>query len=408
MPQNFSSDFVKGAVAGVGASFVAASAYCIVKHILLKPSTTSSSKILTPEQLTPEALRQAFLDRFEELTKLLLDDMRKHYEVPEVHLKYIDRLMRYNCLGGKYNRALFVIRTLVNLRQASKQSVTEEEMLQAQVLGWCIEWLQAFFLVADDIMDQSLTRRGQPCWYKLPDVKMSACNDYLILESHIYRMLKHYFEKDQSKYVRLLDLFHETAYQTELGQLSDLRSQSENPDLDTKGLDLNLFNLAVYKRIVKYKTAFYSFYLPIACGLIVAGVTEDEIFDETRDICVQMGEYFQIQDDYLDCYADPEVLGKIGRDIEEGKCCWLVVQALQRVNPEQLAMLQQNYGKDDPEKVKQVKQLYKDLNMTQIFSEYEDKAEKEMNDFINKSILKKLGKEKVYTDALALVLKRKK
>lgn len=46
-----------------------------------------------------------------------------------------------------------------------------------QVVGWCIEWLQACFLVLDDIMDESITRRGQPCWYKLPEVGKMAIND---------------------------------------------------------------------------------------------------------------------------------------------------------------------------------------------------------------------------------------
>ena len=50
--------------------------------------------------------------------------------------------------------------------------------------------------------------------------------------------------------------------------------------------------------------------------------------------------YYTHKDDFLDCYGDPAVIGKVGTDIEENKCSWLVVQALSRVTAEQRAVLQ--------------------------------------------------------------------
>ena len=73
--------------------------------------------------------------------------------------------------------------------------VSKDLQFLAMTVGWCIEWLQAFFLVADDMMDHSITRRGQPCWYKVPKVGLNACNDCIILEACIYKILKKHVKK---------------------------------------------------------------------------------------------------------------------------------------------------------------------------------------------------------------------
>jgi hypothetical protein len=60
--------------------------------------------------------------------------------------------------------------------------------------------------VADDMMDASFTRRGQPCWYKVEKVGTIAINDSFMLEAALYRLLKKYYRKDPY-YVDLLELF---------------------------------------------------------------------------------------------------------------------------------------------------------------------------------------------------------
>lgn len=59
-------------------------------------------------------------------------------------------------------------------------------------------------------------------------------------------------------------------------------------------VDLSRYTISNYMRIVTYKTAFYSFYLPVACGLIVGGVQDPAAFDSARTILLDMGQYFQV------------------------------------------------------------------------------------------------------------------
>ena len=66
--------------------------------------------------------------------------------------------------------------------------------------------MQGYFLVADDIMDGSTTRRGQPCWYKKNNLGMLAINDAILLETCIYTLLDKYF-REKPYYLNLLDAF---------------------------------------------------------------------------------------------------------------------------------------------------------------------------------------------------------
>ena len=85
-------------------------------------------------------------------------------------------------------------------------------------------------------MDSSITRRGQSCWYRRSNVGMVAINDSFMIESAIYHLLKVHF-RSQPYYADLLDLFHETTYKTEFGQLVDLITAPEDK------VDLSKFSM---------------------------------------------------------------------------------------------------------------------------------------------------------------------
>jgi farnesyl diphosphate synthase len=73
-------------------------------------------------------------------------------------------------------------------------------------------------------------------------------------------------------------------------------------------------------------------------------VTNANLFAMARTILLRIGHCFQVQDDYLDCYGDPEVTGKVGTDIEDGKCSWLIVMAMQRATRNQREELKVSLG----------------------------------------------------------------
>ena len=84
----------------------------------------------------------------------------------------------------------------------------------------------------------------------------------------------------------------------------------------------------------------------------------------------------------MDCYGEPAVIGKVGTDIQDNKCGWLVIKALERATPAQREILELNYGQHDDAKIAAVKALYLEMDLESVFKEYEENSYAEMQKLI--------------------------
>ena len=103
-------------------------------------------------------------------------------ELPDYVIGHVKQLLDYNIKGGKMLRGKMVCAFTRALVGHDWSQVAQK----AYLLAWCIELLQAFFLIADDIMDSAVTRRNKPCWYKV--VGMTAINDSFLMSSLIFAL----------------------------------------------------------------------------------------------------------------------------------------------------------------------------------------------------------------------------
>ncbi|KAF7354808.1 Fructose-bisphosphate aldolase [Mycena sanguinolenta] len=306
--------------------------------------------------MTDKAAKRA---RFEAAWPHIRDELIAYLStlgMPAEAIEWYRENLNYNVPGGKLNRGMAVVDTAEILKGVA---LDDDEYSKAAVLGWSAELLQALFLVTDDIMDTAITRRGQPCWYRAPGIGMKAINDAMMLESGIFFLLKKHF-RNQPYYVDLLELFQDTAYRTGMGQLIDLITAPQDE------VNLSKFSLDRYRLIVISKTAYYSFYLPVALAMHISGVPASYMLgDQTVEpykvalsILLPLGEYCQIQDDFLDLVAPPE-------------CSWCVNTALALATPEQRSVLDENYGRKDAAAEARVKEVFEAVGLREHYAKYE-------------------------------------
>ena len=110
----------------------------------------------------------------------------------------------------------------------------------------------------------------------------------------------------------------------------------------------------------------------------------------------------------MDGFGVPEIIGKIGTDIQDNKCSWLINEALKRATPQQRKILEDNYGRKDASAEARVKEVYKEMDLESIYRVYEDEKVAQIKQAIN-SIDESEGlKKSIFEGFLNKIYKRTK
>jgi len=239
-------------------------------------------------------------------------------------------------IGGKR------LRPALMLHAASLYTTSVDHILSAAM---AIEIFHNFTLLHDDIMDKADLRRS------LPTVHKKYNENVAILSGDAMSILAFsYFSKgNDTKLNQLLPLFTKTALEVCEGQQFDM-------DFETR----DNVTIAEYLEMIRLKTAVL-IAGSLKIGALLADANQSDA-DLLYEYGINVGLAFQLQDDWLDVYGDPNVFGKKqGGDICANKKTFLLLKATETCDP--LTLNQLNYWllKSDfkpIEKIEAVKAIY--------------------------------------------------
>ena len=280
-------------------------------------------------------------------------------------------------LGGKR------LRPVLTLMAAEIFNCDYRKALDAAL---AIEVFHNFSLIHDDIMDAAPLRRGQETVHLKWDLNTGILSgDAMLIMA--YQLFEKY---DSNTFQKLVKLFSKTALEVCEGQQYDIDFEERNN-----------VTIEEYLKMIELKTSVL-----IGCalkmGAIVAIASENDQ-NHIYEFGKNLGIAFQLQDDYLDAFADPKTFGKqVGGDIIENKKTYLYLKAIEFSSKEQKLELQHLFSiapKDSTDKIDMVKQIYVSSGATQAtqneIKNYTDKAfiylEKLSVDSDKKTILKQFG-----------------
>jgi geranylgeranyl diphosphate synthase type II len=228
-----------------------------------------------------------------------------------------------------------------------------------------IEVFHNFTLMHDDIMDNAPLRRGKTTVHERWNQNVGILSgDVMLIEGYKLMM-----QVDEHLLRPILNIFNETAVGVCEGQQIDMEFETRND----VGID-------EYINMIRLKTAVV-LGGALKIGAIIGGADSKDA-DLLHTFGEQLGIAFQLQDDILDVYGNPEKFGKqVGGDIIANKKTFLLIKALELADEPQAKELNKwltTQQIDQKEKVAAVTTLYDQLQVRQYAEEamqnYTDKA----------------------------------
>ncbi|NHF60401.1 polyprenyl synthetase family protein [Flavobacteriaceae bacterium TP-CH-4] len=239
-------------------------------------------------------------------------------------------------LGGKR------LRPVLTLMAAEVFGTDYRKALDAAL---AVEVFHNFSLVHDDIMDDAPLRRGKATVHEKWDVNTGILSgDAMLINA--YQLFENY---QGELFRRLAQLFSKTAIEVCEGQQYDV-------DFETR----DDVTIPEYLKMIEYKTAVLVG-AALKMGALIADASatcQEGIYQFGRNL----GIAFQLKDDYLDAFGDPDTFGKqVGGDIIENKKTYLYLRAMemgtdsQRKELEALFSIQPN---DPSDKIQSIKEIF--------------------------------------------------
>lgn len=249
-----------------------------------------------------------------------------------------------------------------------------------------IELFHNFTLIHDDIMDKAPLRRGMDTVHtKFGESTALLAGDVMLVVAYDY------LSKISGKYLpSILNIFNQTA-----------REVCEGQQLDMDFENSLRVRMDDYLHMISLKTSVL-LAASLKMGAILGGAGERNqnlLYEFGR----KLGLAFQVQDDYLDAFGDPQKFGKqVGGDIKSNKKTFLLIHALETASQGQKNELLELMNTNNDEKVQQVISLFKQCKVDEWAAELKEKFITEAFDHLEDVAV--LSKRKEPLKQLALFL----